>query len=176
MENIDIRKLTPEDILQLQKISRQTFRETFSSGNTEENMKKYLDEDLSNERLTAELSDPNSEFYFALLDGEVIGYLKLNFGQSQTEIKDNRAVEIERIYVLKEFQGKKLGQLLYDKAINIATQKNADYVWLGVWEENLKAINFYKRNGFAEFDRHVFKLGDDEQKDIMMKLQLRAMS
>jgi diamine N-acetyltransferase len=176
MENIDIRKLTPEDIHQLEKISRQTFAETFSAGNTEENMKKYLEEDLSTERLAAELGDPNSEFYFALLKSEVIGYLKLNFGQSQTEIKDDRAVEIERIYVLKEFQGKKLGQLLYDKAINIATEKNADYVWLGVWEENQRAINFYKKNGFVEFDKHLFKLGDDEQTDIMMKLQIRSTS
>ena len=173
MEHIEITRATINDVEQLQKIGRKTFYETFSAANTEENMKKYLEEGFSIEKLTAELNNPNSEFYFSTLDGNVIGYLKLNFGQSQTELKDDRAVEIERIYVLKECHGKKVGQLLYKKAIQIAKQKNADYVWLGVWEENQRATNFYKKNGFIEFDKHVFNLGDDEQTDIMMKLQLK---
>jgi ribosomal protein S18 acetylase RimI-like enzyme len=174
MNKIEIQRVTLKDIDQLQKVGRQTFYETFSAGNTEENMKRYLDEGFSVEKLTAELNDQNAEFYFATLEGNVIGYLKLNFGQSQTELKDDKALEIERIYVLKEFHGKKVGQLLYEKAIQIARQKSADYVWLGVWEENPRAINFYKKNGFVEFDKHVFKLGEDEQTDIMMKLQLKS--
>ena len=99
--------------------------------------------------------------------------MKLNFGDSQTELKDNKALEIERIYVSKEFHGKSIGQLLYDKVIEVAKQKNADYVWLGVWEDNPRAISFYKKNGFVEFDKHIFKLGNDEQIDIMMKLNLK---
>jgi len=172
MSNIEIRKVTTNDLDELQKIGRLTFYETFASGNTEENMNKYLDEAFSFTKLSTELSDNNAEFYFATIDNKVIGYLKLNFGQSQTELKDNKAVEIERIYVLKEYHGKGVGQMLYDQAIKIARQKNADYVWLGVWEENPRAINFYKKNGFVEFDKHIFKLGDDEQTDIMMKLKL----
>jgi len=172
MSNIEIIKVTTNDLEELQKIGRLTFYETFASGNTEENMNKYLDEAFSFTKLTTELSDNNAEFYFATLDNKVIGYLKLNFGQSQTELQDNKAVEIERIYVLKEYHGKRVGQLLYDKAIKIARQKNAEYVWLGVWEENPRAINFYKKNGFVEFDKHIFKLGNDEQTDIMMKLKL----
>jgi ribosomal protein S18 acetylase RimI-like enzyme len=173
MENIDIIRVTLNDIDQLQKIGRQTFYETFSAGNTEENMEKYLEEGFSLEKLTAELNDENAEFYFATLGNNVIGYLKLNFGQSQTELKDDKALEIERIYVLREFHGRKVGQLLYEKAMQIARQINADYVWLGVWEENPRAINFYRKNGFVEFDKHIFKLGNDEQTDIMMKLQLK---
>jgi ribosomal protein S18 acetylase RimI-like enzyme len=172
MEHIEIKRATINDIEQLQKIGRKTFYETFSAANTEENMKKYLQEGFSVDKLTEELINSNSEFYFALLDDDVIGYLKLNFGKSQTELKDNKALEIERIYVAKEFHGKKIGQLLYEKAMEIAKKKKAEYVWLGVWEENPRAINFYKKNGFAEFDKHIFKLGNDEQTDIMMKLRL----
>lgn len=172
MTDIAIKRVTLRDIDHLQKISRETFYETFSSGNTEEDMAKYLNEELSIEKLTTELTDKNSEFYFATLDNKIIGYLKINFGQSQTELKDSKAVEIERIYVLKEYHGKKVGQILLDEAIHIARQRNADYVWLGVWEENPRAINFYKKNGFVEFDKHIFKLGEDEQTDIMMKLTL----
>lgn len=172
MATVEIKKVTLNDIDQLQKIGRQTFQETFSESNSEENMKNYLEEGFSNNKMTAELYDQNSEFYFSTLENEVIGYLKINFGASQTELKDSKALEIERIYVSKEFHGKNIGQLLYDKAIQIAKLKNADYVWLGVWEENSRAISFYKKNGFVEFDKHIFKLGNDEQTDIMMKLKL----
>lgn len=172
MENITIQKATSNDIELLQNVGRETFKETFSSSNTEENMKKYIKEGFSFEKLTDELNNKNSEFYFALSEKEVIGYLKVNFGQSQTELQDNTAIEIERIYVLKKYHGKKVGQALYEKAIEIAKQNNADYVWLGVWEENPRAINFYKKNGFIQFDKHIFKLGDDEQTDVMMKLKL----
>ena len=173
MTDIDIVKVTLDNLDQLQKIGRQTFYETFSTGNTEENMMKYLEEGFSAEKLITELNDSNAEFYFATLDEIVIGYLKLNFEQSQTELKDDKGIEIERIYVLKDFHGKSVGQLLYDKAIDVAKQKNSDFVWLGVWEENPRAINFYKKNGFVEFDKHIFKLGNDEQTDIMMKLKLK---
>jgi ribosomal protein S18 acetylase RimI-like enzyme len=172
MDNIKITKVALSDIDQLQKIGRHTFQETFSDSNSEENMKNYLEEGFSNESLTLELNDINSAFYFATFDNEVIGYLKINFGASQTELKDSKSLEIERIYVSKEFHGKSVGQVLYDKAIQIAKQKNVDYVWLGVWEENPRAIRFYKKNGFVEFDKHIFKLGNDEQTDIMMKLKL----
>ena len=172
MHNIFIIKADLQDIEKLQKIGRQTFFETFSESNSEENMQNYLDEGFSIEKLTTELTNTNAEFFFAVRDAEVIGYLKLNFGDSQTELNDNKALEIERIYVSKEFHGKSVGQLLYDKAIEVAKQKNVNYVWLGVWEENPRAISFYKKNGFVEFDKHIFKLGNDEQIDIMMKLNL----
>ena len=173
MTAIKIKKVTLADIVQLQEIGRQTFAETFSSTNTEENMKAYLEDGFSNAKLSAELDNPNSEFYFVTLNNTVIGYLKINFGLAQTELKDDKALEIERIYVLQEFHGKKVGQLLYDQAIHLAKEKKADYVWLGVWEKNHRAIQFYTKNGFVEFDQHIFVLGDDEQTDIMMKLEIK---
>jgi ribosomal protein S18 acetylase RimI-like enzyme len=170
--NIKIDQINNSNIAALQQIGRQTFAETFAESNTAENMAKYLEEAYSHEKLSTELNNPKSFFYFALLDEKVIGYLKLNMGASQTELKDNDALEIERIYVLKEFHGKKVGQLLFDKAITIAKEKHVAYVWLGVWEENKRALQFYTKNGFVEFDQHIFVLGDEAQTDIMMKLEL----
>lgn len=169
MKAIEIKKVILNDIDQLQQLARQTFGETFAEVNTEENMRKYLDERFSTQKLTAEVNDRNSEFYFATLDHRAIGYLKLNFGAAQTEPQDERAMEIERIYVIREFHGQKVGQLLYDKAIQISEEKGASYVWLGVWENNKRAIRFYQKNGFTEFDKHIFVLGDEQQTDLLMK-------
>ena len=126
MENITVQKISISDLPALQKIGRQTFYETFAASNTEENITKYLEEGFSEDKLTTELEDQNAEFYFATLDNEVIGYLKLNFGASQTELKDDKALEIERIYVLQEFHGKKVGQILYNKASEVAKDKKSD--------------------------------------------------
>jgi diamine N-acetyltransferase len=173
MDKITITKIGPDDAEQLAIIGRQTFFETFAPVNTEENMQQYLNENFSVAQLSAELTDSNSEFYFAKLDDAVIGYLKINFGAAQTELKDAKALEIERIYVLAAFHGKKIGQTLYETAYTIAQERNANYLWLGVWEENTRAIGFYQKNGFVVFNKHIFKLGDDEQTDLMMKLEVK---
>jgi ribosomal protein S18 acetylase RimI-like enzyme len=173
MTIINIKKVKITELNELQAISRKTFAETFAEINTKADMDIYLSENLSTTQLMAELNEPNSEFYFATLNNSIIGYLKINFGQSQTELPNDNGLEVERIYVLKEYHGKKVGQQLLDKALSIARHRNASYIWLGVWENNLRAISFYKKNGFVEFDKHPFLLGNDEQTDIMMKFMLR---
>ncbi|MDH5474497.1 MAG: GNAT family N-acetyltransferase [Cyclobacteriaceae bacterium] len=172
MENIEIRKITIKDIDQLLKIGKQTFIETYSSDNTEKNMKKYMEEGFSTKKMKTELTDKNAEFYFAEFEGNVIGYLKLNVRLSQTVQVNENALEVERIYVLKDFHRKKIGQLLIEKAIEVSEQRKVDFIWVGVWEKNPRAIQFYEKNGFVEFDKHKFNLGDDEQIDIMMKMKL----
>ena len=174
MEQITLRQASLQDIAQLQQIGRRTFLETFAASNSEQNMRAYLEEGFSLEKLTAELQNPHSIFYFAELNNTVIGYLKVNTGLAQTELQEGNALEIERIYVLQAYHGKKVGQVLYNQAMQLAAQAQADYVWLGVWEENPRAIRFYQKNGFVEFDRHIFRLGDDEQTDILMKRPLTS--
>ena len=167
-----IRKINIDDLEALRNLSIQTFMETFEEVNTEEDMQKYLDENLSIERLKTELENVNSEFYFAENNDEILGYLKLNFKDAQTEKLEENHFEIERIYVLKAFLGQKIGQILFDKAIEIGREKNLEYVWLGVWEENHRAIRFYGKNGFEIFGKHDFILGEDVQTDLLMKMKI----
>lgn len=176
MSKIEIKKTSLSDLEVLQIISIQTFSETFSEVNTPENIENYNRESFNLEQLTSELNNPNSHFFIAYSDSEPIGYLKINFGNAQTEILNDHALEIHRIYVSQAFHGKKIGQLLLDKALEIAQQTSADYIWLGVWEENHRALRFYTKNGFVAFDTHVFILGDEEQTDLLMKLDINKKS
>lgn len=159
------------DLDALRNISVQTFTETFTEHNSAENMRKYISENLSIAKLTSEFQHPGSSFYLIYYNEKAIGYLKLNTGTAQTE-PNNNALEIERIYVQQEFHGQKVGLCLFEKAKTIALENHYEYIWLGVWEKNTKAIAFYKKLGFLEYDQHVFVLGNDEQIDIMMKLKL----
>lgn len=170
--SITLKKVTIAELEDLQQIGRTTFREAFASGNTETDLANYLAAHFSIRHLREELENPESVFYFAKTANQIIGYLKINTGQAQTEQKGGNALEIERIYVLKAFYGKKVGQLLLQKALEIAHKGTFDFVWLGVWEKNLRAIQFYKKNGFVIFDQHLFQLGSDIQTDLLMKLQL----
>ena len=169
MEQVNIRAIGIEDAVALQNIAQQTFSETFTDYNDQDNLKKYLDEKLSIQKLGEELSNPHSQFYFAQIGEEIVGYLKTNTGDAQTELKNLNAFEIERIYVLQAYHGKKVGQLLIDKALEEARKTNCTYAWLGVWEENHRAKHFYSKNGFVKFDTHIFKMGDEEQMDWLMK-------
>ena len=170
--NIELEQVTFSDLPTLQELSKCTFFETFAAQNSPENMAQYLTSALSLQKITEEFNQPNSIFYFAAIDKKPIGYLKMNFGASQTELQDEKSTEIERIYVLHEFHGKNVGQLLCDKAIEISVEQGDRFVWLGVWEHNPRAIRFYEKNGFIPFDKHVFKLGNENQTDIMMKRDL----
>lgn len=169
---VNIRKVSIDELESLQQISRTTFAETFSVHNSEENMRNYLHDNLSLEKLGEEIKNPESSFYFAEMEGDLIGYMKLNIGSAQNEWKEDTGLEIERIYVLKKNHGQKIGQLLFEKAISIAGSMEMKYVWLGVWEKNERAIAFYSKNGFTTVDHHFFKLGDDVQRDLLMKRSL----
>ncbi|MCX6193131.1 MAG: GNAT family N-acetyltransferase [Cytophagales bacterium] len=145
MNTLQIRQANLVDLAALQAIGRKTFAETFAANNSAENLVAYLEEGFSEEKQRAELQNENSQFYFAEIDGEVLGYLKVNYAEAQTEAQDPDALEIERIYVLKEYHGKKVGALLYEQALAIAKERKAPYIWLGVWEENPRAIRFYQK-------------------------------
>ncbi|MFM2368402.1 MAG: hypothetical protein RL619_702 [Bacteroidota bacterium] len=176
MNPIEIKKATLSDLEAIQKISTQTFIETFAAVNTPENITNYIAESFNSEQLTSELNNANSQFYLATSGNEVLGYLKINFGDAQTEIINKNALEVHRIYVSQAFHGKNVGQLLIDKVKEIGLETGVDYIWLGVWEENHRALRFYSKNGFVEFDKHVFTLGNDEQTDLLMQLVLNKKS
>ncbi|MFV8393165.1 GNAT family N-acetyltransferase [Flavobacterium sp. LB2P6] len=172
MNLIEIRKATLSDLETIQNISIQTFKETFAAVNTPENIANYVKDSFNSEQLTTELNNANSQFYIAYSNSEAVGYLKINFGDAQTETIKGNALEVHRIYVLQTFHGKNIGQLLLDKVKNIAQHTGVAFIWLGVWEENHRALRFYTKNGFIVFDKHVFTLGNDEQTDLLMQFQI----
>ena len=172
MSTYIIKKCTLEDINEVKKISEKTFFETFAEENTEEDMKNYLEENFSYEQIKKEVGNDKSIFYIVKDESEVAAYMKVNFEEAQTEEGYNNSLEVQRIYVLEKYKGKKIGKTLIEKAKEIGKENNLEYIWLGVWENNFPAIKFYEKQGFEKFDTHIFVLGDDEQTDNLMKFVL----
>lgn len=160
----------PEQVDELQWISEQTFVETFADKNNADDFAAYLKTAFDIKQIQEELSEPQSFFYFAMQAKQILGYLKLNTGAAQTELKTSNSLEIERIYVLQSAKGQKIGKSLLEKSFQVAALQKADFVWLGVWEKNTDAIGFYQKHGFEVFDKHVFMLGKDAQTDLLMRV------
>lgn len=169
---MNIEKATIEDIDILLELGKTTFTQTFAADNTPENLEAYMNRAFTHEKLKSELKNPNSAFYLVRKDVKAIGYLKINTASAQTESQPHDTLEIERIYVLIDFYGQGIGQNLLEKAITIAQEKKLKSIWLGVWERNHRALRFYEKNGFQVFDKHIFKMGTDDQTDLMMRLTL----
>lgn len=167
-----IKKCSLDDILDLQKIYRQTFFETFSEQNSEENMRIFLDKAYSEEKLKSEIEDKESETLLAVENQKILGVLKINTGNAETESGFQNSLEIQRIYVLKEAKGLGIGTAFMNLAEKKARELGVSFIWLGVWEKNFPAQKFYTDKGFRKFSEHDFVLGDDVQTDFLMRKEL----
>jgi len=170
---ITVHACTMEDIDALRQISIETFTETFEADNDPDHFAAYLERAFNSAQLERELANPDSQFFFACIEGEVAGYLKVNTRTAQTEAMGEEALELERIYVKRLFQGSGVGKALFGQAIACANEQNKREMWLGVWEHNHKALAFYRRQGFLQTGAHTFYVGDDAQIDLIMAKSIR---
>ncbi|MET1140028.1 GNAT family N-acetyltransferase [Enterococcus hirae] len=167
MKTIEIVGIKETEVEKLQAISIETYQATFGEHNSEELMTTYLDEAYALDKLRRELQEEQSEFYWAVLDDRIAGYLKLNIGQEQTEAMGEGFLEIERIYVRSPFKSKGIGSRLIEFAVQKAQEKQKEAIWLGVWEHNYPALAFYRKHGFQHHSQHIFYMGDDAQTDYL---------
>ena len=172
MMNLTLRQCTMEDADTLRDLSIVTYYETFAHKNTAENMEAYLRTAYDIRKLRSELADGNSAFYFLYADEVLAGYMKLNEAPSQSDINDPASLEVQRIYVSGKFQGMGLGRYLLTTALQTARDRKKQYVWLGAWEHNEKALRFYDKMGFRPVGSHPFYMGNDRQTDYIMRKDL----
>ena len=169
----NITTATVSDAAALTALSITTFRDTFEQDNRAEDMDKYVAEQMTVAQLTKELGDTRSVFFLMHDDAALMGYAKMRTSENPDGLHATNPIEIERIYIAKDYHGRKAGAALMQHCINHATTNGHDVLWLGVWEHNTRARLFYERWGFRLFGEHVFMLGNDEQTDVLMKLHLQ---
>lgn len=170
-----IQACKPENLDLLVQISRSTFNEAFRHQNNPEDFVQYLDTAFHPGQLNKELQNADSFFYFVFDEETLAGYFKLNQGNAQTELGEDDGLELERIYVIKKFQGRKIGQWMLSRILELAGDLGKSYVWLGVWEHNPQAIRFYEKQGFRKFGTHPYLVGSDRQTDWLMRIELATL-
>jgi diamine N-acetyltransferase len=173
-QNVDvtIRRATSDDANTLAELGARTFEETFAVDNTTEDMAAYLAKHFSVAQQTSELAHPASTFLIAEVDGQAAGYAKLHAGEPPEEIEGAKPIELVRLYVLQKWLGRSVGQALMRACLDEARNKGHETLWLGVWEKNARAQAFYKKWDFRAVGEHIFQLGSDAQRDILMERAL----
>ena len=169
-----IRRATIEDAELLSELGARTFIETFAADNSEENMSAYLTAAFNSEQQTCELNDPRRSVFIAEMEGVAVGYAMLMPGETPSEIKGEKPVELVRLYVSKDCIGNGVGAALMRACLDEAASQNFQTIWLGVWENNHRALAFYRKWEFVEVGTHVFQLGDDPQRDLLMQRPIQS--
>ena len=169
---MNIRYGTTEDAKMLAELGARTFYDTFAKDNTPENIDAYLKKSFSPEIQFNELSQPDIIFLIAEFEDMPIGYAQLMINSKDESIKSTQPLEIRRIYASQEYLGRGVGKELMQAIASEAKLRGCDCIWLGVWEKNQRAIDFYKKWGFREVGTHIFSVGDDPQNDFVMELEL----
>lgn len=164
------RVASTDDAKTLVEVGITTFKDTFAASNTAANMKAYLEKTFTIDQLIKDLADPRCIFILLYDRQRVAGYAKMKKGKSDTG--ELRKIEIERVYAMKEYIGKKAGKTLMQTCLDFARSENYEIVWLGVWEHNARAIAFYEQWGFKTVGASPFWFGDDQQTDLVMEKKL----
>jgi GNAT superfamily N-acetyltransferase len=159
----------PADASRLADLAATAFRETYLATNDPAAIEEYVARALTPQPFALALADRRCELHWVLLDADPVGYLKLNRAGAQTEPDLDDGLEVEQVYLLAAHQGHGLGRTLVELAVDAARRHGLGSVWLGVWEANEKAIGFYRNLGFVPFGEHTFRLGDEEQRDLLMR-------
>ena len=149
-----------------------TCRESFAAANDPAQLAAHLARAFPVARSLLSCSTLGATPTWVLDDGKPVGYFKVNYGTAQTVPGLSDGLEVEQLYVLASHHGQGLGGQLLDLATEKARERGLTYVWLGVWEHNTNAISLYRHRGYKEFGQHVFRFGEEEQRDVLMRLDL----
>lgn len=167
-----IRRATATDAAALAALAERTFRDTFTAANTAENMAAHAAASYGADKQRAEIESERIRTLLVEFDGNIAGYAQLRIGPAPECVQADRAVELWRFYIGRDWIGRGLAQRLMDAVFAEAGTLDVHALWLGVWEQNPRAIAFYRKCGFADVGAHVFQLGDDVQTDRIMQREL----
>ncbi|HRO86747.1 GNAT family N-acetyltransferase [Denitratimonas tolerans] len=169
-----IRSARARDARALAELAESTFRATFGAMNSAAHMQTHCRALYGEAIQAAEIADPDRETLLCEHDGGLIAYAQLRWGEAPECVVATRPGEIQRLYVADAWHGAGIAQALMQASIERMRQRASDVVWLGVWEHNPRALAFYRKVGFAVAGEHVFPLGGDPQRDLVMVLPLAA--
>ena len=167
-----IRRATAADGSTLAELAARTFRQAFGAQNRPEDLELHLQTRYGTRQQEAELRDPSMTAFLVELDGEAIGYAQVRAGPPPSCISGPAPLELFRFYVDEAWKGQGIARPLMDAVIAEARARSAERLWLGVWEENPRAIAFYGKCGFRDVGSQTFMVGTDPQRDRVLELQL----
>ena len=171
-EKITIRTAGREDAAVISVLAAVTFYEAYFEQDEASSLSSYIIESFDKTLIEEDLANPDSKYFLLYLDEKAVGYAKLLRNSTAECIASQNAVELKRIYTLERVWGRGLGAKLLDHCLAAARSENFELLWLGVWEENLRALRFYEKHGFKKLGTIIFPYGDYEGTNFVMAVDL----
>lgn len=171
-EKKNLKKAVFEDANCIANLATLTFRETYAAFNTPENLEQYIGDHYTEDLIGREIEDSSNHFFLVYQDNEAAGFALVSDKRTMPEFNSERGIELCKIYVLKKFQRMQLGLQLLNHCTAFAKQNKFKMIWLGVWNQNIKAIEFYQSQKFEIVGTTTFNVGEDVQEDYLMKKSL----
>ena len=171
-KTVDINQVGPEHVEIVLDLARKTFRETYEDYNDPAELARYMDRALTQQVLEEELRADVSAWYIACLDGIPVGFFKIRWMKDPKNMVGRKPLELQRIYVLEQYQGFSIGKSLIGRAKDEARSRGYNTIWLQVWQKNSKAIKFYQSAGFVVYETETFLMGNELQQDFLMRYDL----
>jgi ribosomal protein S18 acetylase RimI-like enzyme len=168
-DNQRILRADPSQAGEIAALARETFLQTYGGTSIEEDLAGYVDEHFTEEGIRRELENPDFQFLTAWVGDVLTGYAKLRRDRQPRGISETRCLQLERIYILKAYQARGIGQQLIDTIRGMASAAGDRILWLQVWQKNEQALAFYHKAGFTICDTAAFHLGSKVTQDYIMR-------
>jgi ribosomal protein S18 acetylase RimI-like enzyme len=167
-----IRIAVRQDAAQLAQLAERTFRDTFASENTAKDMELHCRNSYGEAQQAAEIENPAILTLLCEEGDALVGFAQLRWRSETPSVVAAVPGEIYRLYVDRAWHGRGIAQHLMQASLDALADRGCDAVWLGVWERNPRAIAFYEKSGFVAVGSHVFTVGTDAQRDVIMTRSL----
>ena len=169
---LSIREAVSSDAPALAQLAELTFREAFSSVNAIEDINLHCENSFGAIIQCQEIEDESTNTLLCEVEGRLVGYAQICSGASPACVASKNPAELRRLYVVQAYHGLGVAKGLMEASVAAVADRGADCLWLGVWEDNPRAISFYIKHGFTDVGEHTFQLGNDLQRDLVMLLAL----
>jgi diamine N-acetyltransferase len=165
---LTIRRAAVAEAALLANLGARTFSQAFGELTPPADLAAYLAAAFTVEQLSTELADARSTFLLAFDQDELAGYAKLYAGEAPACVVNKPAIELVRLYSLKNWWGHGVGAALMAQCLNMARQEGYAAIWLSSWQINHRANAFYHRWQFKVVGEKTFVVGADTQQDFVM--------
>ena len=158
--NLKISQATVSDAKLISVLGAVSFYEAYFEQDTAHDLANYIHESFELAKIRTEIEDKHAAFFIIYADEKAVGYAKLREGSKVDCIKNENSIELQRIYTIERVYGKGIGESLLKHCLETAKLKGFETLWLGVWEENIRAQKFYAKYGFARVGEITFPYGE----------------